>query len=586
MITSLGNRTRSTDTDAVLRLLAPIVDRSGIAETLDAAAKPKSAAGAPPKYGQFTARGVLIAMFHAIYAGRPASVSELCALLWADYTDEQLAFIGLPDLRTPQRLATLTSNDRAWRNEHQRLWQYLQDLFEPIDDTARAANTRVSKTESKQAQERARITLADKTRLRRKVLNDLITQTIDSDLLGDWKGDLAIDEHVVHVAKHQTRYFDGRDGMAPATPMAKGYKKQNRVGSGWSVGLTRAVTTSRPDGRRVPNVCVALDINGSSAGSAPAALNCLDAFQVSPLRPERAAKDRTYLVTDQAYSRVSLFNADVLERGYSLLMNYGVKDKVLFDLSRSLDADASEQGPYLYQGTFLCPAARAALSGPIPSAPKPGDTKRHVERFNEHQKTVRDFEMPLNGVPTVGPRRGPGRPSKEENSTERVVKVRVQCPAAAGKVRCAIRATIAGDGSLTDTKKAHLPNISQSAPTDSWPVVCDSANTTVTLTPEQFRTYQPVMGSSWLHQDWMSCNRSRDEGFNSVLTATEGGNLQDRTLYARRNPALSLTIAFSVGRANLKIQEKWREVLRNNGGAAPYEPRAHVSRIGSRSSAA
>lgn len=578
MINTLTNRTRATDTDAVLHVVAAVIDRSGIVNTLQQAAPAKSAAGAPPRYGQYTARGVLITMFHAVFAGRPASVAELCALIWSDYTDQQLAFIGMSDLRTPQRRAVLASNDKAWRNEHQRLWQYLQVLLRPMDDTPeRPANTRVDKEASKAAQRRAAATLTERTELRRRVLNDLVTASIDTSLLQDWKGDLAIDEHVVHVSKSFTKYFDDKGLKASATPLANFYPKQNRVGAGWSVGLTRAVTTSRPYGSRVPTLCVALDINGSSAGTAAAAITCLDQFLVSGLHAKKAGNDRTYLVTDQAYSRTIGFNVDALERGFSLLMHYEKDAKIKEDLGRVLDPEAQSPGPFLYRGSVLCPASQHLINQkPLPSKTVQGQ-KADLEAFNEQQAALQQFAMPMNGRPRVTADRRPGRPSKgDATEPKRVIKLRVKCPAAAGKVRCAIRAAMDEDGSYLDPKNSHLPDVSGSAPFDQWPVICDKANTTITLTPKKFRRYQPVMEGSWEHEDWMSCNRSRDEGFNSILTSTEGGNLQDRSLYARRNPMLSLTIGFSVARANIKVQESWRATLRSSGGNTPSEPRAHL----------
>ena len=96
MISSIANRVRETDPDGVLQLVAPIIDESGIVRTLQQAAPPRSPAGAPTKYGQYTARGVLIAMFHIAYAGRPLSLPELLKTLWFDYTDQQMVFIDMP----------------------------------------------------------------------------------------------------------------------------------------------------------------------------------------------------------------------------------------------------------------------------------------------------------------------------------------------------------------------------------------------------------------------------------------------------------------------------------------------------------
>src|SRR5690349_14394374 len=128
MISSIADRVRETDQDGVLNLVAPIIDASGIVEKLNQAAAPSSSAGAPAKYGQYSARGVLIAMFHISYSGRPASVPELLKTLWFDYTDQQMELIGMANLRTLDRQTAIRTDRRALKSEHQRLWTFMQAL--------------------------------------------------------------------------------------------------------------------------------------------------------------------------------------------------------------------------------------------------------------------------------------------------------------------------------------------------------------------------------------------------------------------------------------------------------------------------
>ena len=573
MISSIANRVRETDVNGVLELVAPIIDESRIVEALTQNAKPRSAAGAPAKYGQYTARGVLIAMFHIAYAGRPLSLPELLKTLWFDYTDQQMAFIGMPDLRTVDRKEAIRTDIRALKSEHQRLWTFIRVLFEPMDDTPRSPAKRVSKEQGKKAQERARVTLAEQTSLRRRLVNDLITATIDQDLLKDWRGDLAIDEHVINTSRIKGRYFVDTTKLHGATPMASRYPKQNRVGDGWHVGLTRAVATSRPYGKRVPTICVALDIDKATAGNVDAALNCIDEFDRSGLRPAPAKTDRQYVVTDQGYSHNIGFNVDLLRRGYSLLMHYAQDERRTFDLSREVDPNAEEFGPYLHHGAVVCPAARKTIRTANMPVPPPSASERTVAKFEEQEKHLTALTMPVNGLPEVTQRRKPGRPRQGQQDTlETVVKVRVKCPAAAGKVRC----PILGQASYLDPRNQDLPDVGFDAPLDDAPKVCHSDTSTITFTQQRFRYYQPVMEGTYKHSDWMASNRSRDEGFNNLLTSTEVGNLQDRFLYSRRNPVIAMAIAFAVASTNLKAQDKWREVVRDHGGIAPDEARVAI----------
>lgn len=572
MISSIANRVRETDQDGVLQLVAPIIDESGIVATLQRATPPRSPAGAPTKYGQYTARGVLIAMFHIAYAGRPLSLPELLKTLWFDYTDQQMLFIGMPGLRTEDRRNAIRTDRNALKSEHQRLWSFIQTLFAPMDDTPRSPAKRVSKEQGKKAQEKARVTLVQEATLRRTIVNDLITATIDGSLLSGWKGDLAIDEHVVNTSRTKGKYFVDTTELAGATPMASRYPRQNRVGDGWHVGLTRAVATSRPYGKRVPTICVALDIDKATAGNINAALNCVDEFDRRGLRPAIAKTDRQYLVTDQGYSRNTGFNVDLLRRGYSLLMHYAKDEGRTFDLSKEVDRNAQEFGPYLHHGAVVCPAARKTIRTPNIAVPSPTASARIVAKFEEQEERLAALTMPVNGLPEVTQQRKPGRPRKGDLGTlETVVKLRVKCPAVAGKVRCPV---LIDD--YLDPANRDLPDVGFDAPLDNPPKVCQSDHTTITFAQPRFRYYQPVMEGTWKHSDWMAVNRSRDEGFNNLLTSTEVGNLQDRALYSRRNPVIAMTIAFAVASTNLKAQDKWREVLLENGGVPPDESRVAI----------
>lgn len=573
MIASIRGRIRPTNIDGVLDRIIPIIDKSNIAPTLTGWAQPKSAAGAPRKYGSYTVRGVLIAMFQIAYAERPMSVAELFKTIWFDYTDAQLAKIGMGDLRTPQRIHAIATNERAERAEYQRLWDFIKTMFAPIDDTPMPANRRHTKDEAKTARAAASLNLKDQTDRRRTLVNDLIAATIDPTILDGWRGDIAIDEHVVNTATNSYQYFaDTSRSKHGGAPMASWYPKQNRVGKGWHVGLTRIISTSRPYENRVPTLCLAIDVQQATAGNVAAALNCIDAMTERNLRPNKGHKDRQYLITDMGYSRSTGFNVNALKRGYTLLMNLPKNERHFRDLGPAADPTGTDSGPYLFKSAILCPGAHRLTQQTILNPPGDDADLVTLRAFAKQEAAIAARTMPLNGHPKIEVLRPAGRPKAGAAPAPTVIKLQVQCPAAAGKIRC----PLLGQDHYTDPTKQHLPEIGTDAPFDHPPKVCRSQYTTLTLTPEQYRQYQPLMAGSWEHADWMASNRSRDEGFNAYLTRSEGGHLQDRSVYARRNPNITITIALGVATANLKAQDAWHTAIRRNNGQIPKEARAHI----------
>ena len=282
----------------------------------------------------------------------------------------------------------------------------------PIDDTPFQANKRLKKAEAAHAKAKAAVALAQQTQRRHAIFNDLIAASVDKRLLKDWKGDLAVDEHVIHRSSHNYEYF-GRPGLHGGTPMSSYYPEQHRTGKGYHIGLTRILPAAEPYGHRQPDVVLAAILREASAGNVEATLMSIDAAgEARGLRPTTPRTKRPYVIADRGYTPQGTFNHDLTARGYSVLMRYQKNHKTTHDLAKAAEDHPTAPGPWLYRGAILCPAAGRLLNDRRTTPPAPGEKDANVLMAHARQEALLNaLEMPINGHPQAATLRPPGRPS-------------------------------------------------------------------------------------------------------------------------------------------------------------------------------
>jgi len=550
------------DTSAVLVLGAKIIDESGIVESLQAAAEPVSGRGRPVELRQYDARAVLIAFFELAYSTRLPSITNLLTALWFRYSEEHMTLIGLPGWRDEDRAARIKRDLSVHRNEYNRLSTFFARMLQPIDDTPVTARKRLTNREYDAATSQLAPELLQRRQRRDDLLNRIVAASVDRQLFEGYQGHLAVDEHQVLVALYDRPTGVAPDALRGGNPMSGYTRKQRRSGHAWAIGLTGAMSVYRPGQTPVPRVVFGIGFDKPSAASIDAALTAIDAAEANGLIPEPKANQHKWFVGDMAYNIRDGFNAALLERGWTQLMDYPAHWGTVHDLWQ----DGDSAGPRLVNGVVICPG----IPGPVVRAldlkrlpDNPTDEATH--RRSLDLRRIQAATMPTNGRPVKTVERGRGRPRKDAPAAETVFKLKVQCPAECKMIRCTLVPK------SMDLDPAEFP---MTSPPEDPPTACQHLNSTVTMTERQFKQYSALMSGSFEHDDFYRHTRSHNESFFSRLTHDTGGGLDERKVVQRRNSGASLILALSVAVTNVKEQAAWRQRIRRNDGHVPAGARA------------
>lgn len=589
-------RTSGRNTTEILKIGRGIVEHSRALDLLPQ--KPETNVGRPAVHGQYNLCGVFCTMFEHMYSGHAMSMANVTRALWFDYTDEQMAIIGLEGLRTPQRVLQmkplggrlasreqLLAAERAIKSECQRFYDFCRKNLAVMDDTPLPGKWAKADRPTRAQVRAARLNpdLDAPRELAGMVLNRILMgslmyanearfpgASLHEGLLRDHLGDVAVDE--THVTTGIVAAGEGfaDDSAAPANMLAEAHPKNRRTRSGPAMGLTLALTAARSDRARVPNVALAMALHEPTGGDRDGLLNAVRRLEENGLRPLRRGNAQQYVIGDQGYSRLDGMNRALHAMGYSMVMEYPKNARVFHDLGLRATSDegpaVATTGPYLFQGRIVCPGIGRDLIAKGRFTAKEWMTDEQIREHDDKERLLTAATMRTNGRPKEVSGRKRGGQRKGEKAPEPMMQVTVACPAVRGQVRCPIIAETMEDQTLKGKPLLHAAPWQE----ENRPSCCENDETRIVLTDKQFKQWQPHMAGTWEHFDLYGPIRSRNEAFNSRLgTPHEGGNLRHESIAFRNNAMVGLAIAFSVAAANIKEIESFDSTLIRNRGLAP-----------------
>lgn len=606
----LPSRMDFADTDKNLTVAKAWIEHSGVHELLVPYQPERGLAGRKIERGQYLLSGMLIALAEICMAGREMSWRELTYTLWYRYTDAQMEFIEMSDLRDPERKALMASfgnhvdspdvnlAKRAWHTENERCRQAFSRVFAAIDDNVLPGGK--CHTNAEVAEAKRTVDVTAQTALREEVLNrlvmgsvitgnamrfkDLDPKDIYAGVLKDHVGDFAIDETEVDESLSAVKNASKPSGKHPANEMSKFHKHSRRIEWPNLIGLTLAIAVSRPGRPRVPNLALGMSMHDPSAANKAGAYKAVGAIEDAGMRRPMRSNAKQYIIADLAYPNLLGFNAGLTAMKYSLVMKYKKNQKRVHELATAHDDDGSAVPGHLFNGVCVCPGLpRAALNKMRLNPPEPiplngqdrdrfdsdedPDLRYDPVELDAHDKKVALLAaatMPRHGRPESKVDRRAGRPLKNIEYDETIHTVRVVCPAVAGKIRCPL---VAESMSLdVDTPQISGP------PPGKRPAVCERSYTTIRMNAKRFKHYQELMMGTWEHEDLYTSARARNEAFHSLLIRHSGGNMIRGRIKPHKNAFYTMAIALSVGVTNLRVLEAWEETLALNGRVAPEEP--------------
>lgn len=576
----------------------------------------KPGAGRPVELAQFSARSLLIVMAEIVLARRTISYTEITTTIWVYYSKQILASLGLEgirDAKTHSELLQAARPDATAADLHrgrlaeERARRRIIDAFEqataPINDNVAPANKRHTHRQLNEARANNDVSVQRAARL--DVFNKIIQGSLyaanewahtrpdaaipvdPKDLLGGilkgWFGDLAIDEtDADHSIATLGRGNDltSPDAYHPISELAEFFFKDgSRLRWPNALGLTFAIAVSRPEERRVPTVALGASIDNPSAASYDGAMTALDAIDNAGLRPRTSSNAHQYVAVDQAYPHRTAWADGIAERNYSQVIRYPKNAARVHGL-RACGIENTKVAAHLFNGVPICPGvSSAALRRTVIDAPRREDSRgdflkwgQRLHRHQEHLDRILPFVMIRHGRPSRTPDNGPGRPRAGVPAKPDVYRMRVMCPAVAGTARCPlVPASMEAD--------PDLPIVPDPPIEDDRPATCRNSLTRLQLTHQQFRRYQPRMLGDYLHEDFYTSARARNEGFHAALLHGSTGHLARGRIQPWKNAFLTIALALAVGATNIHIVERWVEVVTLNGGKAPYETHRKNQRI-------
>lgn len=574
------------DTTEALQTAVDIIDRSAVALMMQPGVPPQNQPGRPSILPQYQLRAVLITMLELAWACKKLSWPNVVRALWFRYTREQLAIVGLPNWRCPDRRAAMRPHitrrgtrqerlaaRRVFKAEVQRLQDFVDSALATIDDTPLPANRRHGKAAYKAAV-LATPELVARNDLQKKVINaivfaslthgnavrhpDLDPTDLTAGILRHYCHDVAIDEHEVTVSLANTN-----KNTRPVVGMATDFAHVRREKYADAIGLTIAVAVARPQNRRIPNLALGIALHDPSGGSRQGVLDCLAGQAITQTRPKPNGAARHYVITDMGYVGRDGLNAQLIDRGYSLVTKYPSNWQTTHELAAGPPETTALP---LFNGKPLCPGVTPRILNNLTPFEAPNPRTMTGEQLVAHEPAetfLSAMAMGRAGRPVRAKRAKSGRPRIGSKPLEGVYTVELVCPALEMRARCGI---VTESIKLPPTVPA-VPN----PPIENPPRCCTDGTITLRLQPEHVKIFQDKMVGTWDHEDLYGTTRSRNEAYNAQLIDEQTGNLRHRTFTFNKNAPVALAIAMTVAVTNLRVLQQWDDTLDTNLGKIPWE---------------
>ena len=531
---------------------------------------PKGPGGRPSAQIRYTFRAVLVAIAFLTYVGILPSMAEVFRVIIWVFTDEQRESLGV--VLGEEDRQRLRGNEMAQRREYTRFQQWLTRLLTCLDShpdiPARRLTNADAKTRLSKRNKEAQATSAAAWLSAHTVVNLIVAASIADKAPKGYEGDIVVDETTYDVSAGRNGAGNKPSAHRSPVAMATMYRRSKGTvqdGANQARGTTQkmaegiGVTATAWHGsvkniHSITPLITAIAFGKTTSGSVEATETALKFHVANGFDPRKPTdgKNRRQptCTTDMGYN---------VKNGWAeMLHHYGFSPNgrypepwhtvsELLPLPGDRNSDQVTPGPIMASGAIYCPFAAGLI----------GDDRGWVKRSADLLKDSgeeRDRALAARLPLLMGTNSrlrmaalSPGRPSKSGGDAK-VPKLDLICPAVQGRVRCPLKPesmTVPADQARTiqptwaaESKKC-----------------CSQGHVTVTLTPQQFKQYQPAyVPGSWEHTFIYEALRSLNERMFAILKSPHESNVQKMNWGARREPMIMLTIAMMVAISNYKRQ--------------------------------
>lgn len=593
---------------ARIPVILEILDRSGALADLDRWFDDDKRNRARTWRAPYNARSFLAVLLMLAFAQQPMTLANMFKVLWFDLEPDVLDELGVTGVVNPDRRAALGEPDlqsAAWRAEYEHFQAFSRDLFGLVDPSPHKQHLR--QTNAQLQRDLDALTEEQRARLDRNherlltVVNKIVATSAHyagerleaatgRNWLTDWKGDVAIDGHMVAVAKAMTPKPTAPNSLHGYDPDSGFWPKHRDLLSIWGHQITLGVAVTRTYQRQVPHLALSMAIGKPSGGDVGLTRQTLEALQ--RYGPKATTNSRPRLICDQGFTHLNGYatTADLL--GYDLVMEYAKGRTVQQDLGN---------GAYLYNGVPVCPEYLARLKAQQPdSLPETHEklTDDEFWRQAEFERLAHAARMRLNGrwrptsnepnweidqngrrVTLAGAKAG--RPRKHSSKTEQLFVTQVECPASTGpddpnrlcRSRCTrVEATLqrldlhSFPTAATDPLRRHPDG---SVDTNGLPHACQFAKSSARLDAKGFKQAQRYMRGTWQHSDIYQTARSANERWHSQLKHRSVGAFTKDSRHMTGTARVAIISMSAVVVTNIVIGEAFARRVKHNGGKPP-----------------
>ena len=534
---------------------AAVIEKSGAHKMIDFYFGQDRGVGGRKSTGpRYSMLGVLTIGLALIGIRRVPSMAEIWRTLWT---------------LEPAQQARLDLDLSCGEGTYRAFVMWLTRRLEPLDSLPDAPARRVKNGDHRRMmaarsieQEQASEVACERLH---QVVNALVAGSIHEQAPKGYRGDIIADETIIDLAG-QSMGLGSRDNKRRGAAYSGAYYVRDRedhslhselgnrrsTKGGVAVGITAVCRVGPPRAvYSVAPVITGVSIDKPSSGSVQGLARAIRFHQENGF-DQRTQRGRLPLLTvDMGYNVKRLFNDELLAAGYAPVVRYPKSWRTVF-ASDSAAGDEPASGPLQIAGEFYCPAARdIAGTGKI--------VRRTMELLAEDDGFERQdarlealfpLIMGTNSRPYRA-RQGRGRPRKDENESEKPVKIDLVCPAVQGRVRCPLKPAsmaLASEGAL---------EISPSWTADHYKC-CARSSITHTFTAEQWKRAQwGLVPGSWEHATYYEASRAITEQRFSIMKSPHITGMESFKRGVRREPMLYITLALWVASTNLSIQEQF-----------------------------
>jgi hypothetical protein len=582
-----------------------IIDRSGIEADLEKWAHEDGAERIQASRHPYAPRALIAILLLLTFAGQPRTLNNMFKAIWFDFSGEVLARLGLDRVVTDarrQKLGPPLLDGKEWRAEKQRFRDHCDHFFGLINPSPHRQGVRKMNADLFEEQkalgpgdlaayarkrERLLVLLNKIVAASAHIASEHILNTTGHDWREGWKGDLAVDGHMVPVALCDTSKPTAPGSLHAYDPDSGFWPKHRKYGPVWAHQLLLAAAVHRTYERQVPNLALGVSIGKPSAGDTDLTLEAISALNAYSPKPGSAGRPR--LICDQGFTYKRDFARAMHDLRYDLVMQYADGARVVHDLGN---------GAQLFNGVPICPEYLSRLTARHVNELPADHRKMSDEAFEdqmEFEKLAQGAVMRLNGrwrpsksrpnfvldgtgTPHLLPGAKAGRPRKDAESPTTLYLADVLCPG------------IVDERSLPRTRCTRVPESMQRLDPASFPIAavdplprtkeglvkvdelphaCLHAKTSARLDEAAFKQAQRYMRGTWVHCDIYQTARTANERWFSQLTHRTVGGLDLSARHLTGTARVGVITMASVAVSNITIGEQFARRVQKNGGEAP-----------------